>query len=195
MTRSRRETGRGAVDASPVAVSLARPSRADRDRFLAAVRRSQDLLRPWTSLPTDDAGFDAYLRRYAPGADDLAGATHLSYLVERGDELVGVVNANEIVRGNLASAHLGYNAFRPHAGRGLMRAGLCLVLDVLFGPVHLHRVEANIQPANTRSIALVRSLGFRHEGFSPRYLRIDGAWRDHERFALLADEWLPHRRG
>lgn len=184
---AREGAGYGATTRS--GVSLAAPTAADRDRFLAAARRSLDLLHPWTSPPLDEAAFDGYLRRYQPGVADLLGAEHLSFLVEQGGDLVGVVNANEIVRGNLASAYLGYNAFRPHAGRGLMRAGLALVLDMLFGPASLHRVEANIQPGNTRSIALARSLGFRHEGFSPRYLRIGGEWRDHERFALLADEW------
>jgi ribosomal-protein-alanine N-acetyltransferase len=54
----------------------------------------------------------------------------------------------------------------------------------------LHRVEANIQPNNAASIALVKRCGFRLEGFSPRYLKIAGEWRDHERWALLADEQI-----
>ncbi len=58
-----------------------------------------------------------------------------------------------------------------------------------FGPIGLHRVEANVQPDNARSIALVERLGFRREGYSPKYLKIGGRWRDHVRYALLADEF------
>ena len=72
-----------------------------------------------------------------------------------------------------------------------MKRGLRLALREAFGPLGLHRVEANIQPANLASIALVRSLGFRKEGFSPNYLKIDGEWRDHERWAILREEFEP----
>jgi len=70
-----------------------------------------------------------------------------------------------------------------------MRAGIELVVQVAFGNLGLHRIEANIQPGNKASIALAQSAGFRREGFSPRYLKISGRWRDHERWALLADDW------
>jgi ribosomal-protein-alanine N-acetyltransferase len=70
-----------------------------------------------------------------------------------------------------------------------MKEGLQLVIDCSFDELRLHRLEANIQPSNERSIALVRRLGFRMEGLSRRYLKIGGRWRDHERWALLADEW------
>jgi RimJ/RimL family protein N-acetyltransferase len=106
--------------------------------------------------------------------------------------LVGFVSVNNIVRGALQSGYLGYAAFASHAGRGLMTGGLRAVIDTVFGDLALHRVEANIQPANVSSIGLVRRLGFEKEGFSRRYLRIDGDWRDHERWALLADEWRAH---
>jgi len=67
--------------------------------------------------------------------------------------------------------------------------GLALVFDQAFGSLGLHRLEINIQPTNTDSIALARRLGLRKEGVSPKYLNIGGEWRDHERWAVLADEW------
>ena len=70
-----------------------------------------------------------------------------------------------------------------------MREGIELVLREAFLTLRLHRIEANIQPGNQASIALARGAGFRREGFSPRYLKIGGRWRDHERWAILADEW------
>jgi ribosomal-protein-alanine N-acetyltransferase len=69
-----------------------------------------------------------------------------------------------------------------------MREALEQVLDHAFGSLGLHRIEANIQPQNTPSIALARGAGFRLEGFSPRYLLIGGQWRDHERYAITVDE-------
>jgi ribosomal-protein-alanine N-acetyltransferase len=69
-----------------------------------------------------------------------------------------------------------------------MKEGLRLVLRYAFRELKLHRLEANIQPDNIPSLALVKSCGFRKEGLSPRYLKINGEWRDHERWAILADE-------
>jgi ribosomal-protein-alanine N-acetyltransferase len=71
-----------------------------------------------------------------------------------------------------------------------MSEGLALVLDYAFGALDLHRIESNIQPNNAASLALVKRLGFRKEGFSPAFLRIDGEWRDHERWAMLNEEWM-----
>ena len=105
-----------------------------------------------------------------------------------------MINVSEIVRGAVQSAYLGYYAFVPHAGRGHMTEGLALALRWAFGTLRLHGVEANIQPDNEPSRALVRRLGFRREGFSARYLKIAGRWRDHERWALVADDWRRQRR-
>ena len=95
---------------------------------------------------------------------------------------------SQIVRGAFQSAYLGYYASARHAGQGLMREALEQVLDHAFGPLALHRLEANIQPGNQPSVALARGAGFRLGGFSPRYLLIGGQWRDHERYAITADE-------
>lgn len=103
-------------------------------------------------------------------------------------EICGVMNLSEVVRGSFQSAYLGYYALAPHAGKGLMSLGLGLVLDRAFGDLGLHRVEANIQPKNRRSIELVKRAGFRCEGLSLRYLKIGGRWRDHERWAITAED-------
>jgi len=105
------------------------------------------------------------------------------------DAIAGVININNIVRGSFLSASLGYYAGAPFAGQGLMREGLELVKGYAFYTLGLHRLEANIQPGNERSIRLVESLGFECEGYSPRFLMINGRWRDHERWALLLEDW------
>ncbi|HEY3518056.1 MAG TPA: GNAT family N-acetyltransferase [Gammaproteobacteria bacterium] len=150
---------------------------------MRAVLGSRELHRRWVSPPNDRAKFAQYVK-------SLANGNREGFVVVTGrDDIAGVVNVNEIVRGGFQSAYLGYYAFEPFAGRGLLRAGLQLVISHCFGELRLHRLEANIQPQNARSIALVKSLGFRMEGFSPRYLKIGGRWRDHERWALLSDYW------
>jgi ribosomal-protein-alanine N-acetyltransferase len=165
-------------------ISISPPDETDRDRFISAVERSRDLHAQWVAPPATDAAFDAYLSRTA--RDDFAA--YLVRLAESG-ELVGVYNISNIVGEPLCSAYLGFYAFEPHAKRGYMKQALRLVLARAFGEHGLHRIEANIQPGNAASIALVRSWGFQREGFSPKYLRVAGEWRDHERWALLADEF------
>jgi ribosomal-protein-alanine N-acetyltransferase len=165
-------------------VRLDHPMRIDESEYRQAIRDSQELLRPWISLDDSAKAFNAYLSRYEQ--DD-----QIAYLVREiaTEQLVGFINANNIVRGAFCSTFLGYGAFVGGAGRGLMREGMSLVINDLFGNKGLHRAEANIQPANTRSKRFVECLGFRKEGYSPDYLYIDGAWRDHERWALTADMW------
>jgi len=163
-------------------VWLESPSARRVREFLAAVRRSRTLHGSWVRPPSTPAAYRAYLRR-------LQGAAHVGYLICRRDsgEIVGVVNISEIVRGAFRSGYLGYYAFRPFERSGLMTEGLSLVIGQAFRRLDLHRLEANIQPGNEASIRLVRRLGFRREGYSPRYLKIEGRWRDHERWAILAD--------
>ena len=151
--------------------------------FLAAVRRSRRLHAPWVKPPHTEAAYRTYVRRART-------PTHAGYLIRlrASSDLVGIAGISEIVRGSLRSAYLGYYAFVPHERQGLMAEGLSLVIRQAFGPLRLHRLEANVQPGNRASLKLVRRLGFRREGFSRRYLKIRGRWRDHERWALLADE-------
>ena len=101
--------------------------------------------------------------------------------------LIGVINISNIVMGLFRSAYLGYYAFAGCERHGFMREGLHLVMRTAFRDLGLHRLEANIQPGNVASLALVRACGFSKEGVSPRYLKIKGRWRDHERWAVRAD--------
>ena len=164
-------------------VRLVKPSPRWLAPFLAAVRRSRQLHARWVAPPSTPAAYRAYLRRRRR-------PPQTGYLVclLGSRELVGVVNVSEIVRGSLQSGYLGYYAFHPYAGRGLMTQGLSLVLDDASRRLRLHRLEANIQPANRASLRLVRRVGFRREGFSPRYLKVLGRWRDHERWAVTVED-------
>ncbi len=145
------------------------------------MRASKRAHRPWLYPPLDSEAYHAYLARL----DD----RKFGYLACRrdDDEIVGWLNVSEIVRGALQSAFLGYGGVAAHAGQGYMTEALRLVVREAFGPLGLHRLEANIQPGNQASIALARRCGFEHEGFSPRYLKVGGRWCDHERWAIRAD--------
>jgi ribosomal-protein-alanine N-acetyltransferase len=104
----------------------------------------------------------------------------------RADEgLVGVINLNEIVRGVFQNAFVGFYGFEGRTGGGRMTEGLHLVARHAFQTMKLHRLEANIQPDNARSIALARRAGFEHEGTARAYLKIAGRWRDHEHWVRL----------
>jgi len=178
-------------------VYLRVPVAADAAEFLAAAKTSRRLHGAWVQASSTRAQYLAFLRRFGgfePG-NPLA-ASHVGFLVCRceDDAIVGVFNIGEIVRGLFKSAYLGYYAFAPYAESGYMSEGLELVLHVVFRMLQLHRVEANVQPTNRRSLALVRRAGFIREGFSRRYVRIAGRWRDHVRMALLVEDWRARRK-
>jgi len=170
------------------AVHLATPTPAHAAELLAAVARSRRLHGGWVSPPRTRAQLAAYLRR-------VRKPSHRGYLIcTRDGAIAGVVNVNEIVRGAFRSAYLGYYALAPHDRHGWMTAGLRLVVARAFTRLGLHRLEANIQPGNGASRRLVQRLGFQREGYSPRYLKVAGEWRDHERWALTVEDWKAAKR-
>ena len=174
-------------------VQLVRPAATDAGAFVAAVAASRRLHGAWVSAPTTRAAFRRYVARFGK---PLRNASNLGFIAVRvGDNApVGVLNLSEIVRGAFQSAYLGYYALAPFAGRGYMSEALALVLDAAYREVGLHRVEVNVQPRNVRSIRLVERAGFAREGYSRRYVKIGGLWRDHVRFAMLAEDWPAARR-
>ncbi len=147
------------------------------------VGASRVLHRPWVYAPDSEEKFQRLV-------DHGAGGRTESFVVCRKTDgaIVGVINLSEIIRGALQSAFVGYYGAAGFEKQGYMTEGLDLVIRYAFRTLRLHRLEANIQPENIRSIKLAKRCGFRKEGFSPKYLRIAGRWRDHERWAMTAGE-------
>lgn len=185
------ESGGRRVDGARVWVAT--PSLGDIPAYEIAVIQSRGSLAAFSPAEPYDL----------PAAIAAESATHRSFLVHArepgsGHGLVGRINIRNVIYGRALTANVGYSAYDPYAGRGLLREGLMLVLAHSFDHAStglgLHRVEAVVQPRNTRSIRLLYSLGFRHEGYSPELLWLPGedgheGWQGHDRFAILADEW------
>jgi ribosomal-protein-alanine N-acetyltransferase len=163
-------------------VTIAPVRTADAAELIQANLENRDYHAPWAQPFTDRDGFDSWFGRIMTGPN-------LGFVArERGSgAIVGVVNVNEIVWGVFRSAYLGYYGMARWSRRGLMTQAIRKASLYAFDEIRLHRLEANIQPDNIASIALVRRLGFVKEGFSPQYLMIGDVWRDHERWALLAN--------
>jgi ribosomal-protein-alanine N-acetyltransferase len=173
-------------------VHLRPPQRRDQKAFIAQAKASRPLHSGWVQAPETPDSFAAYIARYDSASDM---QRHAGFLVvrNRDEALAGVINFSEIVRGAFHSAYVGYYAFASLAGDGYMSEGFALALDFAFRKMKLHRIEANVQPDNRRSLALVERLGFEREGYSRRYVKIAGRWRDHVRFAMLAEDWNKRR--
>lgn len=154
---------------------------ADRDPLIAAVAESRSLHGPWFRGVADVASFDRLLGRVGP---DFVALVLVD--TETGG-LAGQFHLSQIFMGGFRSAYLGYAALRPFAGTGRTTEGLRLAVRWAFERVGLHRLEANIRPENVASIRLVERVGFVKEGYSEGYLFLDGAWRDHERWAVRTE--------
>ncbi|EWT01521.1 acetyltransferase [Intrasporangium oryzae NRRL B-24470] len=174
-------------------VRVAPPSEDDVPAYADAVTRSAARLSDF-AVP-DPHNLPGMIANQSP-----VYRTFMIWALEPGEShgLVGRVNVSNVVGGAFQSATIGYDAYDPYAGRGLFGEGLALVVGLAFADppagLGLHRLEANIQPANTRSAGVVRSLGFAHEGFSRDFLYLPGLdgrrdWRDHDRYTILATDW------
>ena len=168
-------------------VTIRNPELKDEVLFLDAMRRSEHLHSPWTKSPITSAEYQLHFQRTQ--SDNFK-----SYLVcdDKG-AIAGVFNLSEIIRGCFQNAYLGFYAVDGYAGKGYMSAGLKLLLSQAFNELKLHRIEANVQPGNVKSLNFISGNGFKKEGYSPRYLKINDVWCDHERWAITLEDWLEYQ--
>ncbi|MER5777607.1 GNAT family protein [Streptomyces sp. NPDC002039] len=164
-------------------VAIRHVRREDFEERAALARASVEMTQRWLGVreQTEEA-FDDYLAQ-------LEQPTHEGFVIclLGTGEIVGGANIKNIVRGTLQTGCLAYTAYVSTTGHGYMTEGLRLVLRHAFDELELHRLEANIQPDNTPSLNLVKRLGFRREGYSAAFQFLNGAWRDHERWAVTAE--------
>ena len=171
-------------------IFLRRPEKGDEAEYLALNRRSTAFHQGLASPPTRPEQFAAFFERCSNDA------SACFFICRRTDAaILGSINLSQIFRGGFQSAYLGYHIGADFARQGYMTEAIALMLRYAFADLRLHRIEANIQPGNVASLALVKRAGFVKEGFSRRYLKIAGRWRDHERWTILAEDWRATKRG
>jgi ribosomal-protein-alanine N-acetyltransferase len=165
-------------------VFLRPPAKSDRLEFIALNRASKHFHRGLVSPPITPEQFETFLER-SRHADTAC------FLICQSTDgaIVGSITLSQIFRGGFQNAYLGYFVASRYARQGLMTEALDLMLRYAFENLKLHRLEANIQPGNVASISLVKRAGFVREGYSKRYLKIGGRWRDHERWAIIVEDW------
>lgn len=182
------------IDGDKVYMRL--PRLTDHGEWSTLRTRSRGFLEPWEPRwPDDDltrSAFQYRIRRYE--ADHGSGlATPLFIFLKGSNRLVGGLTIGNIRRGAAETCTLGYWMGEAFAGKGLMHDALCAILPHVFGPMRLHRIEAACIPDNERSMHLLEKVGFRREGYLNGYLKINGTWRDHLLYALIAEDWHDRR--
>jgi len=165
-------------------VFLRYPNLEDFAEFAAAGKASRNLHRGLVSPPVILEDFERYV-----AANESKANEYLLICRNADGAICGTANLSQIFRRSFQNCYLGYYLFEKFTGQGLMTEAVELVLRFAFKDLKLHRVEANVQPENLPSINVLRRCGFTKEGFSRKYLKIAGRWRDHERFAIIREDW------
>jgi len=162
----------------------------DANAWRTARRANADWLKPWDATVPPGGGdrpatFRALVRRLDRTAR--SGAC-MPFAIDVNGRFAGQITVNNIVRGSAQFASVGYWLDRDVAGRGVMPTAVALVIDHCFRSAGLHRIEIAIRPENSNSLRVVEKLGIREVGYAPRFLHIDGAWRDHRIYAITVEE-------
>lgn len=179
-----------AVELTHGAVTLRAIRGSDNREWTRVRSRNADWLRQWDATrPPEDAGrpvtFRTMVRDLRRQARD---GRCLPFAVLVDGAFAGQLTVSNIVGGSAQFANVGYWIDRAHAGRGHMPLAVAMASDYCWFELGLHRIEVAIRPENSASLRVVEKLGFTEVGYAPRYLHINGAWRDHRLFALTVEE-------
>jgi len=163
----------------------------DANKVLFFYERNKEYFEPWE--PERDPNF------YTPSYHRLTLSIEynlmlqsklLRYWVFKREDpqtIIGSVNFYNIVRGSHSSCQLGYKFDEHHKGNGYAIESVQASMGILFEEHQLHRIEANIMPSNSRSINLIKKLGFTYEGLAKSSIQINSEWEDHARYALICN--------
>ena len=167
----------------------------DRKEWTQLRSRNSEWLAPWeASNPAPGGGLPDYRQMVRSLKTQAAQASALPFVItawtpgHKSPVIVGQLTVSSIVWGSAMMASLGYWVDRDRAGQGIAPTAVAMATDYCFNTMGLHRMEINIRPENGPSLRVVEKLGFRDEGFRPRFLHINGEWADHRAFALTAEE-------
>lgn len=157
----------------------------DFEEMTQMFRESRKFYKGLITPPLDSESFRNYVEKNLYETDECF------VICRNADEkIVGAVNLSQIFRKGFQNAYLGYSLGVKYIGQGYMTEAINLILRHSFKNLKLHRIEANVQPFNLASIAVLQRCGFSKEGFSPKYLKVGGKWRDHERWAIIRENWI-----
>ena len=165
-------------------VFLRHPKPEDFVEFAAMAKKSRKFHNGLVKPPSNQNDFLEYVNRNEKETDRV-----FLICLNINDSIIGAINLSQIFRKSFQNAYLGYYVGADHAGKGYMTEAISLILKFAFKELKLHRIEANVQLENKASIAVLKKNGFTKEGFSKKYLKIGGKWRDHERWAIVAEDW------
>lgn len=165
-------------------VYLRYPKIEDLTEFTELNKASLDFHEGLVNPPLDQKTFTGYINKNECPENECFLICSI-----KTDEIAGAINFSQIFRAGFQNAYLGYYVGEKFAGKGFATEAIELIIKFAFEELNLHRIEANIQPQNLPSIAVVKKNGFVKEGFSLKYLQVDGIWCDHERWAIINKNW------
>lgn len=170
------------VDFNTSRLNIIPTSDAVASEILAYHEKNRDFLKPYNPTPPDDFYTEAFFQRKI-WASQKEWQEDKSYRfiikLKEHSPVIGAVNFSQVFRGPLQSCYLGYGLDEDHQGQGYMTEALTNLVDFMFKEIKIHRISANYLVDNPRSGRVLEKIGFMKEGLAPKYLHIDGKWRDH----------------